>query len=75
MAANNILDLNGIAWPFCLLECNRVADQMKSGERLEVISGDPEVVEDIVKIFNRSPEHSITWNRESDHFRIMIVRH
>ena len=73
-AKKKVIKLNGVAWPFCLLECNRVADRMNKGEELEVIVEDPDVMRDIVKIFSQSAEYEITWQEEGDCFRIIILR-
>lgn len=56
MQADEKLDLCGIMAPYCLLLCKSKLVSMKPRAILEVHVGDPETLEDLLLILNRSGE-------------------
>jgi TusA-related sulfurtransferase len=47
---------------------------MALGDVLEVLIKDPEVIEDLTKIVNRSQDQLLQTLREEDHYRIRIKK-
>ena len=47
---------------------------MKSGNFLEVLVQDPEVVEDLVKIIERSKDQIVKIETEDEYFRVQIEK-
>ncbi len=67
-----ILDLLGVISPVCLLKCKNALNELSSGEVLEVLVEDPEVVESLSVILKQSQDQVEGFLREGDHFRISI---
>ena len=74
MVCREKLNLIGVVSPVCLLKCKRVLSEMDAGDVLEVLLQDPDVVEELVKIVERSSDRVMKLNREQDHFRIQLER-
>ena len=72
MSSTVELDLRGVGLPVCLLKCKSALAGMDSGDALDVLVEDPEVVEDLVKIIRRSQGRLIRPRREGGHYRIHI---
>jgi TusA-related sulfurtransferase len=70
----NELDLIGVVSPVCLLKCKSVLTQMRTGEVLEILLQDPDVVEELLKIIARSTDKVIQSTQEGDHYRIRLIK-
>ena len=68
------LDLIGIVSPVCLLKSKSVLSKMNSGELLEIIIKDPDVVDELVKIIERSKDQVIKSEPDGNHFRVCIKK-
>jgi tRNA 2-thiouridine synthesizing protein A len=66
------LDLIGVVSPVCILKCKSELVRMNAGDVLEILLQDPEVVEELSKIIERSNDRVISKEREEDHYRIRI---
>ena len=74
MSTTSELNLTGVISPVCLLKCKSSLNVMKPGERLEVILGDPEVADDLLRIVERSSDRIITRKKEGDCYRVCIEK-
>ena len=67
----NLIDT--VSW-LSLLKCKDVLSKMSMGDVVEVLIKDPEVIEDLVKIINRSQDQLLQTISEEDHYRIRIKK-
>jgi TusA-related sulfurtransferase len=74
MSAKLELNLLEIMAPVCLLKCKSALEAMKPGNALEVLLQDPEVVEDLIKIIDRSGDKLVKVGMEGNHYRIRIEK-
>jgi TusA-related sulfurtransferase len=74
MTTKTELDLVGVLSPVCLLKCKSVLTEMDSGNVLEVLLKDTDVVEQLVKIIKRSQDQVIKLEMEGDHYRISLKK-
>ncbi len=74
MSLKSEINLIGVVWPVCLLKCNNELNRLSEGEEVDVIVQDPDVLKDLLKIVERSLEHSVTTIHEKDHYRIHIQK-
>jgi len=74
MSSKSELNLLGVMSPLCLLKCKSSLEEMKSGNFLEVLVQDPEVVEDLVKIIERSKDQIVKIETEDEYFRVQIEK-
>ena len=72
MSSTPTLDLRRVGLPVCLLEFKSALDRMDSGDVLEVLVEDPDVVEDFVNIIRHSQDRILRPRREGDHYRIQV---
>ena len=68
------LNLVGVVSPVCLLKCQSALNILKPGNILEVMVQDPEVVNNLQKIIERSANQVIKTERRDDYFQIVIHR-
>jgi TusA-related sulfurtransferase len=69
-----MLNLLDVAEPICLLMCKRTMEGMRHGEVLEVFMRDPEAVENLVRVVERSRDEVLGLKRRGDHFHIEIMK-
>lgn len=74
MSVKTGIDLRGVVSPVCLLKCKSMLAKINGGDVLEVMLQDPEVVEELVKIVERSKDQVIYQQKEGDCFRINIQK-
>ena len=74
MALISELDLVGVGWPVCLLECKRSLKDLKPGDIIEISMQDPDAVHELVTIVERSQDHIIEMHEDLDRFRIQIQK-
>jgi len=68
------LDLVGVISPVCLLKCKSCLKSMSAGETMDVLVQDPEVVEELERIIERSVDEVTDCNKEGDTYRICILK-
>ena len=74
MTPKSVFDLIGVVSPICLLKCKSELDRMDSGDELEIMVQDPEVVKDLLRIIHRSQCCLIASHNEEDHYRLHIQK-
>ena len=74
MSSTVQLDLIGITWPVCLLKFKTVLNNLDSSEVLEVLAQDPEVVENIVMIIERSEDSLVNRRKDGKIYRLSVRR-
>jgi TusA-related sulfurtransferase len=74
MPAKLELDLVGIAWPVCLLKFKSALNEICSCNVLEVLTHDPDVVENITLIVDRSEDTLINRQKEGDIYRLSVEK-
>ena len=74
MASVQKINLIGVGWPVCLLECQNALNALHTGEELEVKVQDPEVLQELIMIAERSGKHRVSHHHEGDCYRIHIWR-
>ena len=72
MTTKFALDLAGIAWPGCLLQFKNTFDALSSSDVLEVLSHDPDVVNNILMIAYRSKGKLMQQQQEGNLYRVFI---
>ena len=74
MPLNLKLNLKGILSPICLLKCKSVLAAMDAGEVLEVSLHDPDVVEELTKIVERSQDQLIKMAKQRENYLVHIQK-
>ena len=74
MSSTVQLDLKGVTWPVCLLKFKTVLNNLGSCEVMEVLAQDPEVVENIVMIIERSEDTLIDRRQDGETYRLSVRR-
>jgi TusA-related sulfurtransferase len=74
MSSTVQLDLIGITWPVCLLKFKTVLNNLDSCEVMEVFAQDPEVVDNIVMIIERSEDTLIDRRKDGESYRLFVRR-
>ena len=72
MFSTSQLDLVGVTWPVCLLKFKTVLNNLCSYEVLEVSAQDPDVVNNIVMIIDRSEDTLIHQQKDGDIYRLAV---
>ncbi|MFH1154692.1 MAG: sulfurtransferase TusA family protein [Pseudomonadota bacterium] len=68
------LNLMGVVLPFCLLEFKNALTRLGQGQMLEILLQDPDVLEDILRLVERSQDRLIEQKRVGRHFSILVER-
>jgi len=68
------INLVGVVSPVCLLKCQSALNILKPGDMLEVMVQDPEVVNNLQKIIERSANQVVKTERRDEYFQIFIRR-
>ncbi len=74
MSSTSEVNLCGIAWPVCLLKFKNALNDLCSCDVLEVLTQDPDVVENIIMIVDRSEDTLITQHEEGEVYRLSIQK-
>jgi TusA-related sulfurtransferase len=74
MPLTKALDLTDTVSFVSLLKCQKELAQMKPGDSLEVIMNDPDMVEDLTKIVDRSMNRVTERSLNGDRFKIKITK-
>ena len=72
MPSKSEVDLCGIAWPVCLLKFKNALNDLCSCDVLEVLTHDPDVVDNIIMIVDRSEDTLINQQKEGDIYRLSV---
>ncbi len=74
MPVKSIVDLCGITWPVCLLKFKNALMELGVCDVLEVLTRDPEVVENIIMIVERSEDTLINQQKEGHIYRLSVEK-
>ena len=74
MPSKSELDLCGVTWPVCLLEFKSALNDLCPCEVLDVLAQDPDVVENIILIVDRSEDKLINRQKEGDIYRLSVEK-
>ncbi|MFC1885435.1 sulfurtransferase TusA family protein [Thermodesulfobacteriota bacterium] len=74
MTQQSELDLVGVGWPVCLLECKRAINKIYPGHVLTILIKDPDTVKELETIVKRSSDHIVRMQEENDIYRIQIQK-
>jgi TusA-related sulfurtransferase len=72
MPSPQTLNLIGIGWPVCLLECKNELNELNAGQKLEIKVRDPNVLKELLTIIERGGDFRVSHQREGNHYRIRI---
>jgi TusA-related sulfurtransferase len=68
------LDLRSTIIPFALLDATEAFRQLKGGDTMEILVGDPETQGDLLKVLPSSLYELIEVRRERSYFRIFLKK-
>jgi TusA-related sulfurtransferase len=71
---NYSLDLRNLIIPFALLNATEAFRQMKSGETMEILVGDPDTKEDLLKVLPSSLYNLIEIRKEEFFYRVLLKK-
>ncbi len=74
MPSKSKVDLCGITWPVCLLKFKTALNDLCSCDVLEILTRDPDVVDSIVMIVDRSEDALINQQKEGDIYRLVVEK-
>lgn len=74
MTSSSEVNLCRIAWPISLLKFKRALNDLCLCDVLEVLARDPDVVENILMIVDRSEDTLIGQHKEGDVYRLSIQK-
>ena len=74
MSSKSEVDLCGIAWPVCLLKFKNALNDLCSCDVLDVLTQDPDVVDNIAMIVNHSEDRLITQQKDGPIYRLSIKK-
>ncbi|MBU8849101.1 MAG: sulfurtransferase TusA family protein [Desulfobacterales bacterium] len=74
MPINRNIDIRDVDWPICILNCTREVNQMKTGEQIEVLVKDIDVVNSIVELIEQLLDHSIEKHKKNKYYRLLIKK-
>ncbi len=68
------LNLVGVVWPVCLLQCSSELNRLYAGEEIDVLVRDPNVLKELLIIIERSSDHLVTTSKEGECYRLHILK-
>ncbi len=74
MPIHRNIDIRDIDWPICILNCKKEMNQMKNGERIQVLVKDIDVVNNLVALIEQLLDHSIEKHLENKYYRLIIKK-
>ena len=74
MSSKSEVNLCGIAWPMCLLKFKTALNELCSYDVLEILTQDPDVVESIVMMVDRSEDTLIKQQKEDGIYRLLVEK-
>ena len=74
MVSKSELYLSGTISPLGLLKCKNRLYKMAPGDILEIFSNDSDIVDDLIKIIERSPDRILNIEQKAGEFCIKIQK-
>jgi TusA-related sulfurtransferase len=74
MTTPSELNLISVFVPVCLMKCKSTLNALQSGETLDVLIADPEVVANLERIIERSDDRVISRRKELNYYRLRILK-
>ena len=74
MSKESVVNLIGIFSPICLMKVKQLLLGLNSGEKLQILIQDFEVINDLERILGCSSDKIIDMKKEQNHFRISILK-
>ncbi|MCK5100770.1 MAG: sulfurtransferase TusA family protein [Desulfobacteraceae bacterium] len=74
MPTNRNIDIQDIDWPISILNCKQEVNQMKTGEQIQVLVKDIDVVNNLVALIEQLPCHSIEKHMENNRYKLIIKK-
>lgn len=74
MTSKIILDLKGVVSPLDLLKCKSCLNTMETGDILEVVLADADVVQSLITIIQRSNDAVVYTEQKADGIRLGIKK-
>ena len=74
MPPTQALDLTDTVSFLSLLQCQKALAQMKAGDSIEIIMNDADMVNDLIKIVNRSNDRITEQSLNGNRYRIIITK-
>ena len=75
MPTSRNIDIQDIDWPVSILNCKKEVNQMKSGDQIEILVKDIDVINNIMALIEPLSNHSIEKHRKENHYRLIIKKH
>ena len=66
------IDIRDMDWPLSILNCKREVNHMKTGEKIEILVKDIDVMEGLIALIDHLSNHSIQKRKKNDHYRLTI---
>lgn len=74
MTSKKLIDFTDITWPFNLLKSNLSIKQMQSGEEIEIVIDDPDVLQSLILIVDQAPGYFINYTEENNLYKLFIKK-
>jgi TusA-related sulfurtransferase len=68
------IDIRNVDWPVCILNCKNELNQMKSGETMEVIVQDTDVVNNLITLIEQLPDLQIEKYKDNKYHKLIIKK-
>jgi len=72
MSSKPVLNLVGVLSPFCLLKIKKMLMENTSGESIQVLLQDFDVIDDLKKIIDCSTDEIVKIQKKKNHYKITI---
>jgi len=72
VSSKPVLNLVGVLSPFCLLKIKKSLSETTSGESIQVLLQDFDVIDDLKKILNCCSDEIIEIQKKRNHYKIFI---
>ncbi|MEW6386961.1 MAG: sulfurtransferase TusA family protein [Thermodesulfobacteriota bacterium] len=66
------LDISRVMIPFSLIVCKSTLARMSAGAVLEIRLQDPETLQDLLMILNRSGDQILAWEQQNDDYCLWV---
>jgi TusA-related sulfurtransferase len=72
VSSKPVLNLVGVLSPFCLLKIKKMLMENASGENIQVLLQDFDVIDDLKKILDFSVDEIVEIQKKKNHYKITI---
>ena len=72
MSVSREVDIRDVDWPVCILNCKRELSQMKTGEQIEILVKDIDVVNNLMALVEQLSGHSMEKQIGNKDYRLII---